>query len=106
MIYTPYSWFSSSSDQHKIVLLAWLSHELTIHGRCFAMDLSGQKAIDAFKGLNELQHTISNDIGHLAKGTNRKSGEVILQCLEVIASQCGLSADLRWSLERISASQP
>jgi hypothetical protein len=39
------------------VFLGWLSHEPTIHGRGFALDLVGEKAIALFKGLNEAQNT-------------------------------------------------
>jgi hypothetical protein len=57
--------FLSSSDQQKIVLLAWLSHDLTIHGRVFSLDLVGEEQVTAFRGLNEIQHHISQNIGHV-----------------------------------------
>ena len=68
-------WFVSSSDTQKIVQLAWLSHELTIYGRCDWLELTGQEQTASFKRLNELQHRIGQDIGHLAQGTNRLSAE-------------------------------
>jgi hypothetical protein len=89
--------FLSLSDQQKIVALAWLSHELTIHGRGFGLDLVGNDQIAAFKGLNELQHKISQDIGHLAQGTNRQGGEDILQTLRGTAAHYGLASHLRSS---------
>ena len=89
--------FLSLSDQQRIVALAWLSHELTIRGRAFALDFVGKQQIAAFKGLNELQHKISQNIGHLAEGTNRQSGEDILQTLRGTAAHYGLASHLRSS---------
>jgi hypothetical protein len=43
-------------DSDKRIFLAFVSYQLTIHGRCFALDLKGVEQINAFKGLNELQH--------------------------------------------------
>jgi hypothetical protein len=96
-------WFSSSSDQEKIVFLAQLSHDLTIHGRAFEMDYLGKEQIAAFKGLNELQHGIAQHIAHLAAGTNRRSGDDIWQSLHGKAAHYRLSAHLRQSLERLAA---
>ena len=96
-------WLLSSSDTQKIVFLGWLSHELTIYGRCYWLDLTGQEQTASFKGLNELQHKISQDIGHLAQGTNRFSAEQIWESLQQTAACYGLSGDLRQSLERLSS---
>jgi hypothetical protein len=87
--------FLSLSDQQKIATLAWLSHDLTIHGRAFALDLVDKEQIAAFKGLNELQHKISQNIAHLAQRTNRYTGKELLQILRGTAAHHGLAAHLR-----------
>jgi hypothetical protein len=95
--------FLSFSDQQKIVFLANLSHDLTIHGRCVWLDLTGDDQISALKGLNELQHQISQNISHLANGTNTYSGELVWRILHGTAAQYGLSAHLRSSLNRLAS---
>ena len=96
-------WLLSSSDIQRIVFLAWLSHELTIHGRGFWLDLTGKEQAAAFHGLNELQHTISQNIGHLARGTNHISAENLWKILEHTAANYGLSPHLQRSLESLSS---
>jgi hypothetical protein len=97
--------FLSFSDQQKIVALAWLSHELTIHGRAFGLDFVGKEQIAAFTGLNELQHKISQNIGHLGQGTNCYTGEQVLQALRGTAAHYGLASHLRSSLSRLASAQ-
>jgi hypothetical protein len=97
------NWFRSRSDPEKIAFLAWLSHDLTIHGRAFGLDLDGNQAVRAFRGLNELQHKISQNIGHLSEGTNRYGGELIWQILHETAANYGLSAHLQTSLKNLAA---
>jgi hypothetical protein len=97
------NWFSSCSDKEKIVFLAWLSHQLTIHGRSFGVGSEVREANRAFKGLNELQHTISQNIAHLAAGTNARTGEFVLEALDSKANHYGLAAHLRQSLQWLAA---
>ena len=92
--------FLASTGLQKIAFLAWLSHDLTCHGRCFALDLKGKEQIAAFEGLNELQHTISQDIFHLAQGTSWP-GEVVWKNLLGAAASHGLSNHLERSLESV-----
>ena len=95
--------FVSSSDVQKIVFLARLSHSLTIHGRAFWLDLIGEEQTAAFKGLNELQHKISQDIGHLAEGTNCFPAQDIWESLQETAAHYRLSAHLQQSLVGLSS---
>ena len=67
----------SLADEQKMVFLSMLSHDLTIHGRAFALDLDGQQLIDAFKRLNELQHQISSQIVGIGTGKEHYSDEAI-----------------------------
>jgi len=62
---SPYRWFCVCSNREKISFLAWPSHDMTMQGRGFGHYLEGDVAVRAFKGLNELQHQISQNIGHL-----------------------------------------
>ena len=96
-------WLLSSTDTQKIAFLAWLSHQLTVEGRCIWLDLAGEKQAAAFKGLNELQHTISQNIGHSAQETNRMSTEDLWETLGQSAAHYGLSEHLRRSLEFLSS---
>ncbi len=95
-------WFLTSSDQQKMVFLAELSHEFTIHGRSFALDLTGDELARAFKGLNEFQHMVSQDIAHIGSGSNWHSSEELWQSLQKKASNYGLSAHLKQSLESLA----
>jgi hypothetical protein len=98
---TLFEWFSRCADREKAAFLAWLSHDLTVHGRAFGLDLTADDAIAAFKGLNELQHKISQNIGHLAGGTNSRSAEHIWSVLCETAKHYGLAAHLYQSLGRL-----
>ena len=46
-------WYLALSDSDKQVFLSLVSNQLT---RCFGLDLAEVEQINAFKGLNELQH--------------------------------------------------
>jgi len=96
-------WFLASTGIQKIRFLAWLSHDLTVHGRCYALDLTGAEQTKAFQGLNEIQHKISQEIGHLADGTKGRSTEDTWDALQLTAEHYGLSFDLRQSLERLAS---
>ena len=60
------NWYLALKDSHKLIFLAFVSNDLTIHGREFGMHQSEpeqKKYFNGLKGLNELQHQIS---GHIA----------------------------------------
>jgi len=46
-------------NQQKLVVLTALSNSLTVDGRGFFLDLSGERLVQALRGLNELQHQIN-----------------------------------------------
>jgi hypothetical protein len=83
-----------------LVLLAFVSSQLTIHGRSFGLDLSGEEQISAFKGLNELQHQISFHLVAIGLGAKRYPDDVFLQILLEKAPSFGLSAYLAQSLDQ------
>lgn len=93
------NWYLALTDSQKQIFLALVSSDLTIHGRGFGLDLSGEQHIRAFKGLNELQHQISGHIVGLGLGRDRYPDELLLQILAEEAAAYGLSPHLRKSLE-------
>ena len=92
-------WYLGLSDSDKMIFLALTSGQLTIHGRAFGQDLSGEQQIRAFKGLNEIQHQISFHIAGIGAKRERYPDDVLLQILSEKASFYGLSAHLVQSLD-------
>jgi hypothetical protein len=64
-------WYLGLADTDKMIFLALVSSQLTIHGRAFGLDLSGEEQIVAFKGLNEIQHQISQHIAAIGAKQER-----------------------------------
>jgi hypothetical protein len=91
--------FLALSDRQKIIFLARLSNDLTIHGRAFGLDLCGQDQIAAFKGLNELQHQISQHLAHLVEVSDRYPDDVLWEILLEKARHYRISAYLNESLD-------
>lgn len=87
-------------DSDKQIFLAFVSHDLTIHGRAFELDLSQPDQITAFKGLNELQHQISGHISGLGLGRDKYPDETLWQILLETAAPYGLSGHIKSSLLR------
>jgi len=82
------------TDPEKQVFLAILSNELTIYGRGFSIDLTGDQLTRAFNGLNELQHQISQHIAGIGLKHNRYPDEVLWAILQEKAAFYGLTAHL------------
>lgn len=91
-------WYLALTDPSKQIFLALVSHDLTIHGRGFELDLQGEQLTRAFKGLNELQHQISGHISGLGLGRDRYPNDVLWQILAETAAAYGLGSHLRHSL--------
>ena len=92
-------WYLALRDSDKLVFLALVSGELTIHGRGIGFYESGEQLIRGFKGLNELQHQISGHIVGIALGHDRYPDDVLWKILDEKASAHGLSSHLKHSLE-------
>ncbi|MCU1342234.1 MAG: hypothetical protein JWN92_1657 [Candidatus Acidoferrum typicum] len=92
-------WYLGLPDTQKQIFLAVLSYHLTIHGRSFGVDLVGEKQSEAFKGLNELQHQISQHIAGIGLGTDRYPDTVFWQIIHEQAASYGLAAHLTKSIE-------
>lgn len=93
-------WYLSLTDSSKQIFLAFVSHDLTIHGRGFGLDLTVEQQCRAFNGLNELQHQISSHIAALGLGRDRYPDDVLWQILVETAAAYGLTRHLNHSLER------
>ena len=93
------SWFSSLSNTDKLIFIAYLMGYLTICGRDVAISLSGEQQVNAFTGLNELQHQISNYFTGIGKEHEVYPGDTILKILREKATHYGLSRQLQASLQ-------
>ncbi len=87
-------------DSDRQIFLAFVAHDLTIHGRGLGLDLSEREQIGAFKGLNELQHQISSHIANLGLGSDRYPDTVLWQILVETSAAHRLSGHLKSSLTR------
>ena len=87
-------------------LLASLSHDLTIVARSY----DGPEGREALSGilvaLNELQHQITAQIGHLIGNEERYPDDVFVEILFEHAEKSGLMPAFLRSIERVTASPP
>jgi hypothetical protein len=93
------SWFLVLPDSDKQIFLSFVSYQLTIHGRSFGLDLTGTDQINAFKGLNELQHQISSHVAAIGLMQERYPDEVLWNILDEKAAYYGILAHLKQSLD-------
>jgi len=97
------NWYLSLPDSNKLIFLAFVSNHLTIHGRGFGLDRTGEVFKRAFLGWNELQHQTSGHITGIALGRDRYPDDVLWQILEEKAAACGLTNQRKSSLESASS---
>jgi hypothetical protein len=97
------NWFLTLTDSEKQIYLAFVSHDLTLHGRGFGLYLSGEEQSRGFKGLNELQHQLSGHIAGLGLGRDRYPDDVLWKMLNEQAASYGIGAHLQKSLEKASS---
>lgn len=90
-------WYLGLLDSDKIIFLALVSAQLTIHGRAFGLDLSGEQKSRAFTGLNEIQHQVSNHIASLGMNSKRYPEDVFWNSIGEKAAYYGLSPHLSQS---------
>jgi hypothetical protein len=93
------SWYFALFDSEKQIFLCFVSHQLTIHGRAFAIDLTGAEQIKAFQGLNELQHQISGHLAAIGLKSDRYPDDVLWNILNEKAASYGLLAHLKQSFD-------
>ncbi len=93
------SWYLALSDCDKQVFLCFVSNQLTVHGRAFGLDLTGEEQVKAFQGLNELQHQISGHVAAIGLKCDRYPDDVLWNILNEKAASYGLHAHLKQSLD-------
>ncbi len=92
-------WYLALPDSDKQIFLSFVSYQLTIHGRGFALDLTGADQVNAFKGLNELQHHISQHVAAIGLKQDRYPDEILWNILSEKAASFGLLAHLKQSMD-------
>ena len=93
------SCYLALADADKQIFLCFVSHQLTVHGRAFGLDLTGAEQIRAFQGLNELQHQISGHVAAIGLKRDRYPDDVLWNILNEKAASYGLLAHLQQSLD-------
>ncbi|HZS27082.1 MAG TPA: hypothetical protein VFB76_07610 [Candidatus Angelobacter sp.] len=93
------TWYLGLPADKKQVFLALVSHQLTIHGRAFGLDLSGQQQIEAFKGLNKLQHQIRSHVAAIGLSEARYPDDVLWNILLEKAAHYQISLHLAQSFQ-------
>lgn len=85
------AWYLELPNDKKQVFLAIVAHQLTVHARYVAYELSGERQIRELKGLNELQHQISREA--------RYPDDVLWEILKEKAEQYQISPLLAQSIQ-------
>lgn len=93
------AWYLELSDGNKQIFLALVSSHLTIHGRFVGLEVHGEGQIQAFKGLNELQHQISSHIAAIGLAADRYPDDVLWSILQEKAEPYQLLHALAQSLQ-------
>jgi hypothetical protein len=93
------SWYVELPDSDKQIFLALVMAQLTIHGRALGLELSLEQQANAFVGLNELQHLISNHSVGIGMRSKRYPDDTFLAILRERALHYGISPHLLQSLE-------
>jgi hypothetical protein len=93
------AWYLGLQDTSQQVFLALVSNSLTVDGRGFGLYLSGEAQVEAFKGLNELQHQLSGHIAAIGLARDRYPDEVLWAILHEKAAHYGILGYLTTSLE-------
>ena len=92
-------WYLSLTDLNRIVCLALVANQLTVHGRTFRLDLTESDQIKAFEGLNEIQHSISGQIAAIGLSDERYPEDVLWNILQDKATFHGLLPHLMESFD-------
>lgn len=92
-------WYLALAESDVQIFLSLVSHQLTVHGRAFALELTETQQIRAFRGLNELQHQISSQIASLGLNHDRYPDDVLWNILNEKAAAYGLLAHLKQSFD-------
>jgi hypothetical protein len=93
------NWYIGVVDEDKVIFLALVMAQLTIHGRSFGLDLIAEQQTRAFVGLNELQHLISNHCAAIGMNRDRYPDVAFLEVIKEKAMHYGLAAHLAQSFD-------
>jgi hypothetical protein len=93
------NFYLALTDSHKLIFRAFISSDLTIHGREFGLHPPSEQQSRGFKGWNELQHQISGHIVGVGLGRDRYEDEALWEILAETAAAYSLGPHLRASLE-------
>jgi len=93
------------SADKKIKLLATMIMAITVEARSASFDVTVDQAAHAYKGLNEIQHLIANQLNaYLRPNGNIRPSPIFWQGLEELALRFHLRERLlsaiKWSLSR------
>lgn len=100
------NWYLKLSDPQKVLCLALVSSQLALLGRAFAMDLKGGEQVQAFIGLNEIQHILGSRTVEIAAQTDRHPDDVFWKGLTEKATEYGLTVYLVESFQLATSAGP
>lgn len=92
--------FEAFSREQKINLLAAMILALTVEARSATIDLSPDRAAYAYKGLNEIQHSVANQLNaFLRPNGNIRPSLIFWDGLQELARHFHLEDNLRSAVE-------
>jgi hypothetical protein len=98
--------FEQIGDHRKPNILAILVLALTVEARSATIDLAPTEAVTTYRGINELQHLVSNQLCAYLTNGNTRPGKTFWVGLYEVAErfhlQDNLSSAISWSFSRDS----
>ncbi len=97
--------FQVMSNEAKIGLLSLMVMALTVETRSAVIDLSDEQAVRVYRGFNELQHSIANQLcAYSFSKEDIRPDEIFWKILEEVSSRFHLSKNLlgavAWAFSR------
>jgi len=91
---------STVSSTRKIAALSLLAHNLTVSARAvYAERNERDDAVERLYTLNEVQHSLSNQILHIANDNNNYTDQYFIDLLYSLASSGNCEDELSWALK-------
>jgi hypothetical protein len=84
-------------DRARISIIAAIMHNLTVAGRAFGLDLSGDAFRKGMLGLNEIQHSLSGSLLAL-QGSREFSCEFCAGAVFDGAQSHGILGQVKWAV--------
>ena len=97
--------FETLSTSRKVEFLAAMVMDLTVEARSQTIDLPPEKGANVCKGINELQHSVANQLcAYLSANRNFvRPSQVFMNILQDVAQQFQLRRSLGFVLARAFA---